>query len=65
MTTRRITAGLYEVSDARTVTVERMEHLDGLWVAASGWDRFAYSDPLPTKARAVRVAREMLAEESS
>lgn len=61
-TTTRISAGLYEVrAGARAVEISKQEFSDGPgWVARAQWDRYMYSDPLPTKRDAVAVALEML-----
>jgi hypothetical protein len=42
-------------------TVRRMDHLNG-WIAAAAWDRFLYSDPVPTYRDAKQTAERMLQE---
>ena len=63
-TTHKDGSGQYKVcgtaaADGRTVTVTYFEHLRG-WVAAADWDRYLYTDAVPTKRDAVREAHSML-----
>lgn len=59
----KLVAGLYRVSFANapatryTVLVEQTEWG---WIDRAEWTNDTYSDPLPTKARAVVVAEEIL-----
>lgn len=62
MQTKRHCSGSYEVwSGDLAVTIQRRDDLDG-WIAAAQWDRHLYTDPVPTKAAAVREAAAMLAK---
>lgn len=63
---RRITAGYYEmcaggVDPARgyIVTITHREDLNG-WIAAARWDRFLYTDPVPTLRAARQEATSMI-----
>ncbi len=60
--TKRVCAGRYEVTDGEnTVTLDRRDDLNG-WIASANWDRYRYTDPLPTKAAAKFNALHMLRE---
>ena len=57
--------GSYNVAaNGRTVVVNGYSRRDGAtfdgWIAQAEWDRFYYTDPLPTKRDAVANAVEML-----
>lgn len=70
MKSKRICAGMYEVKlGDRTVTINHFSPADGAsftgWVAAADWDRYLYTDPLDTKADAMRSAEHMLNDKNS
>jgi hypothetical protein len=63
--TRRLAAGVYEVTDqTRTVSVF-FHHPIRQWMAAAEWDQHLYTDGVRTKADAVDAALDMLAEASA
>lgn len=66
MKTTRIAPGAYEVThDGQTVKIDRFDHLpkDGpQWIAAAGWDRYCYTDPLWTLRDAKAAAVGMLTD---
>lgn len=61
---RRICPGLYELhqtiaGQSCIVSVYRRRDLKG-WIAAANWDKFTYTDPVPTKWQAVQNGEMML-----
>jgi hypothetical protein len=61
-----MTAGYYEMcaggvdpTRGYIVTITRRDDLKG-WIAAARWDRFLYTDPVPTLRQAKRSATSMI-----
>lgn len=66
---KRYSAGSYELGAGGfdpslhyIVTIQRRDDLNG-WIAAARWDRFLYSDPLPTFREAKKCAADMIVKE--
>lgn len=67
MKTKRICAGRYEISHGEFVATISHNWLGGggypnrmAWIANANWDRHLYTDPVETKAQAVRAATQMI-----